>query len=160
MKLLGEQRVWFFPWSWHLTDSRAQTTEFRKRKEMKSDGSTGKMVVTPRATSAPSTKIGFPKQKIGFLAKMRRLGPILGSGIFWKWKKVNFCNIIRDNLTKMGVTARNRLLALLMHILGEKIWKRALSRNSIIFNHRYYFWKIEVWSGFRHSRTKTKFTFY
>ena len=41
-----------------------------------------------------------------------------------KMKKVNFCNIIRDNLTKMGVTARNRLLALLMHILGEKIWKK------------------------------------
>ena len=123
MKLLGEQRVGFFPWSWHLADSRAQTTEFRKRRDIVM-GPTGKMVVTHRATSALSTKIGFPKQKIGFLAKMRRLGPILGSGIFWKWKKVNFCNIIRDNLTKMGVTARNRLLALLMHILGEKIWKK------------------------------------
>ena len=29
-------------------------------------------------------------------------------------------------------------------------------RNPIIFNHHQYFWEIEVWSEFRHSRTKMK----
>ena len=41
-----------------------------------------KMVVTHRATNALVTKIVLHKQKIGFFAKMRRLGPILGRGTF------------------------------------------------------------------------------
>ena len=46
-------------------------------------GQKGKMVVTHRATNAQLTKMVLPKQKIGFLAKMRRLGRILGRGTFW-----------------------------------------------------------------------------
>ena len=53
-------------------------------------------------------------------------------------------------MTKIEVKARNQLLALLMHIMGEKIWKNG--RFSELNNLRslLFFWKIEVWSGFRH----------
>lgn len=46
-------------------------------------GPKGKMVVIHRAKKASITKIVLPKQKMGFLAKMRQLGPILGRGTFW-----------------------------------------------------------------------------
>ena len=94
-------------------------------------GLKGKMVVTHRATNALLTKKVLPKQKIGFLAKMHRLGPILGRGTFWslpffsseskvqKMKKVNFCKIIREKVTKMGVTTRkNQFLAIFVKFLA------------------------------------------
>ena len=45
-------------------------------------GPKGKMVIMHRATNALLTKMVLPKQKIGFLAKMRQLGPILGRDQF------------------------------------------------------------------------------
>ena len=42
-----------------------------------------KMVATNRATNAPLAKIRLLKQKIVFLAKMRRLRPILNWYTFW-----------------------------------------------------------------------------
>ena len=47
-------------------------------------GPMGEMLATHRATNAPLTKIGLLRQKIEFLAKMLRLGLILGRHTIWR----------------------------------------------------------------------------
>ena len=46
-------------------------------------GPTAKLATMHRVTNTPLAKVGLPKQKIRVLAKMRRLGTILGKHRFW-----------------------------------------------------------------------------
>ena len=66
------------------------------------------MVVTHRAKNALLTEIWLPKPRVGLLAKMRRLRPILGRHRFWgrhvpdigeqnaQIEKNRFCKRIRE----------------------------------------------------------------
>ena len=94
----------------------------------------GEMLATHRATNAPLTKIGLLRQKIEFLAKMLRLGLILGRHTIWRHvlnvggqsaqnETRRFLLVHKGEVKKMGITiGNNKFLVILMNFSAVFCW--------------------------------------